>query len=85
MNIDGFVCLKNYVIFVLGALLHWCIPVYASPVHLDFSGGLCLQLNKALHFVSVLNHLSGYGEVNWTLYAHKFRYFLENLATLVLI
>lgn len=44
-NIDGFVSLKNYVIFVPGALLKlvhsWLCLTNASGL------GLCLQLNKA--------------------------------------
>lgn len=47
-----------------GAFLNWCVPHQCI-----WTVGLCLQLNKALHFMPILNHLS---EVCWTLCAHKF-------------
>lgn len=46
-NIDGFVCLKNYVIFVPGASKTVEFLSMPLPVRLDFGVGLWLQLNES--------------------------------------
>lgn len=64
VNIDGFVSLKNYVIFVPGALLklaHSCICLTGASGLWCVT--LCLQLNTELCFMPILNHPNSYTEV----------------------